>query len=152
MLQLHDVIKQSPINKETEDMIDVLNKINDRDDLSRFDFGDVDNFNDEACAELVEYAHELAQYDMFNLPFNPVYYSWTNCNIVYGAFIAVMEGRVINVLFFVGDKKPLQMSIIGHISIENFGKMPRRLDGKTFVCTEKTSASNIGSPTCSHGH
>jgi hypothetical protein len=125
MLQLHDIIQQMPINKKTEGMLEVLKKINDRNDLSRFDFGDVDNFSDKTCMELMDYAYELAQHDMFELPFNPVYYSWTFGGAIYSAFITMLEKHVPVALFFVGDRKPLQMAIMGHIRIEDFGKMPR---------------------------
>lgn len=126
MLQLHDVIQQMPTTEETKGFKNLLTKINNS-ELSRFDFGDVYNFDDETCTELLEYAHELAQHDILKLPFNPVYYSWSNSGLIYGIFIAKVSADLndFNAIFFLANKKPLQLVLMGNISIKEFGKFPK---------------------------
>lgn len=142
MLQVHDIIENLP-NEEKFDLVKrYLTVFNAGNDGACFDFGDTDKLDNKICTDIVLYAHELAQHKLLKLPYNPVYYSWSSYDSVYGAFVfqekdASDLSEKVNVIFVFGGKKPFRYAGFGTVAISNFGKedltgdlIPISIEGK----------------------
>jgi len=127
MLQVHDIIENIPNGEKFDIVKRYLTVFNAGNDGACFDFGDTNNLGDKICADILLYAHELAQHKLLKLPYNPVYYSWSSHNSVYGVFVfqeknASDLSEKVNVIFVFGSKKPFRYAGFGTLAITDFGK------------------------------
>lgn len=119
MLQLHDIIENFPPEGEQEFVFlkNLILQYSDNKECPCFDFGHTENFSPELAENLASYANELFKHDLFTLPYNPVYYSWSKHNQKYGVFVIQEEDEPLNlkILFFFAERNPFIFAGMGTI-------------------------------------
>jgi hypothetical protein len=128
MLQIHDFIQNMPYEPNFFLMKDALTRFAESGDGASFDFGDMQSIEDEVFENLSRYGHELAKNKILKLPYNPVYYSWSYGNKLFGVYITqeehLHEYDSFKAVFMTGEKKPFRYVGIGTLEINEFGRDP----------------------------
>lgn len=119
MLQLHDIIENFPPGDDPEFVFlkNLILQYSDSKECPCFDFGYTSNFAPELTEGLVGYADELFKHDMFTLPYNPVYYSWTKNAQKYGVFVIQEDDKPLDlkIIFFFAERNPFIFAGMGTI-------------------------------------
>ena len=117
MLQLHDILENFPKDEKIQFLLKLLKDYGEGDQEACFDFGDVRKFSDALMQNLTFYSDELFQNDMFVLPYNPVYYSWSRDHEKYGVFVIQDENHPdqLQILYIFAEKNPFFIAGIGTV-------------------------------------
>jgi hypothetical protein len=117
MLQLHDIIENFPKDEKLQFLLGLIKDYKEENQEACFDFGDVRKFGEDLLQNLTFYSDELFQNEMFRLPYNPVYYSWSRDHEKYGVFVIQDEDKPneIQVLYILAEKNPFFIGGVGTV-------------------------------------
>jgi len=122
MLQIHDIIEHLPkdyLKSDEHNQIVLLERMlelfSQHEDGACFDFGEVDSITEETWVNLANYAHDLWKHDMFQLPYVPVYYSWSRGGDSFGAYVYQHDKDTLDIIHFCAQKRPFLLAIIGSL-------------------------------------